>query len=268
MPRVTPASAATSICLRGSGPPWSRRWRNAAPTYRSSSPFSAFPSPLSMVRRPSSFPGSFPGSIQPRSRVASLDDAHPPWAEDEHSGNRAEAQEGRKVGEAGRPGGRSPGYTPSFAGPRPHARRPEETDPMEIRTHQQIDPALCGRPVSLAPGRAEVTLEMTPAMAVDAEGLVHGGFVFGAADHAAMLAVNHPHVVLARCRRPVPGAGRGRGAGRRPSAGPRRGAPGRRDGGEAAGGRGGGDGRGADGAHRRSALRGARRPRSRRPAHL
>jgi acyl-coenzyme A thioesterase PaaI-like protein len=26
--------------------------------------------------------------------------------------------------------------------------------------------------------------------------LVHGGFVFGLADHAAMLAVNHPNVVL------------------------------------------------------------------------
>jgi acyl-coenzyme A thioesterase PaaI-like protein len=30
----------------------------------------------------------------------------------------------------------------------------------------------------------------------DAQGLVHGGFVFGLADHAAMLAVNHPLVVL------------------------------------------------------------------------
>ena len=68
---------------------------------------------------------------------------------------------------------------------------------MESRTHLQIDPALCGRPSVLAPGRAEVILETTAAMAVDAEGLVHGGFVFGAADHAAMLAVNHPHVVLA-----------------------------------------------------------------------
>ena len=35
-----------------------------------------------------------------------------------------------------------------------------------------------------------------PAMAVDDRGLVHGGFVFGLADHAAMLAVNDPNVVL------------------------------------------------------------------------
>lgn len=33
-------------------------------------------------------------------------------------------------------------------------------------------------------------------MAADEAGLVHGGFVFGLADYAAMLAVNHPHVVL------------------------------------------------------------------------
>jgi uncharacterized protein (TIGR00369 family) len=33
-------------------------------------------------------------------------------------------------------------------------------------------------------------------MAVDEEGLVHGGFVFGLADHAAMVAVNAPTVVL------------------------------------------------------------------------
>ena len=33
-------------------------------------------------------------------------------------------------------------------------------------------------------------------MAVDERGLVHGGFVFGAADYAAMLAVNDPNVVL------------------------------------------------------------------------
>jgi len=69
---------------------------------------------------------------------------------------------------------------------------------MEIRTHQQIDPALCGRPVEVSPGRAEVALEITPRMAVDEHGLAHGGFVFGAADHAAMLAVNDPYVVLAR----------------------------------------------------------------------
>jgi acyl-coenzyme A thioesterase PaaI-like protein len=36
----------------------------------------------------------------------------------------------------------------------------------------------------------------TQAMAADERGLVHGGFVFGAADYAAMLAINDPNVVL------------------------------------------------------------------------
>jgi acyl-coenzyme A thioesterase PaaI-like protein len=33
-------------------------------------------------------------------------------------------------------------------------------------------------------------------MVVDETGLVHGGFIFGLADYAAMISVNHPHVVL------------------------------------------------------------------------
>lgn len=67
---------------------------------------------------------------------------------------------------------------------------------MEPATHLGIDHALCGSPGTLAQGRAAVRLATTPAMAVDDHGLVHGGFVFGAADHAAMLAVNDPNVVL------------------------------------------------------------------------
>jgi len=67
---------------------------------------------------------------------------------------------------------------------------------MEPRTHLRIDPELVGRPLALAEGRAEVELRTTERMGVDAEGLVHGGFVFGLADYAAMLAVNDPYVVL------------------------------------------------------------------------
>ncbi|MEA4856292.1 MAG: acyl-CoA thioesterase domain-containing protein [Solidesulfovibrio sp.] len=63
-------------------------------------------------------------------------------------------------------------------------------------THTRIDQSLCGAPVALSPGRAVVRLTLAPAMAVDDRGLVHGGFVFGLADHAAMLAVNDPLVVL------------------------------------------------------------------------
>lgn len=67
---------------------------------------------------------------------------------------------------------------------------------VEPRTHLKINPELCGEVVKLEVGRAVVELVATPAMAADERGLVHGGFVFGLADYAAMLAVNDPNVVL------------------------------------------------------------------------
>ena len=67
---------------------------------------------------------------------------------------------------------------------------------MEPRTHLAADPAYCGRVEELGNGSAEVALDTTDTMVVDANGLVHGGFVFGLADYAAMLAVNEPYVVL------------------------------------------------------------------------
>jgi acyl-coenzyme A thioesterase PaaI-like protein len=63
-------------------------------------------------------------------------------------------------------------------------------------THLGIDRALCGEPVTLADGTATTRFVATANMAADDRGLVHGGFVFGLVDHAAMLAVNHPFVVL------------------------------------------------------------------------
>jgi acyl-coenzyme A thioesterase PaaI-like protein len=68
---------------------------------------------------------------------------------------------------------------------------------MRQRTHEKVAPHLCGRPVELGAGRARVVLETGHEMAADDRGLVHGGFTFGLADHAAMLAVNEEHVVLA-----------------------------------------------------------------------
>jgi uncharacterized protein (TIGR00369 family) len=67
---------------------------------------------------------------------------------------------------------------------------------MEIRTHQQINHALCGVPVEVGEGSSLVRLSVDDQMAVDGLGLIHGGFVFGLADYAAMIAVNHPNVVL------------------------------------------------------------------------
>ena len=67
---------------------------------------------------------------------------------------------------------------------------------MRLRTHLKIDPSLCGEVRELEEGYAKVRLKTTDVMAADDRGLVHGGFTFGAADYAAMAAVNDPNVVL------------------------------------------------------------------------
>jgi acyl-coenzyme A thioesterase PaaI-like protein len=63
-------------------------------------------------------------------------------------------------------------------------------------THLGIDRRFSGEPVSLEEGGAVTRFVATAEMAADDRGLVHGGFVFSLADHAAMLAVNDPYVVL------------------------------------------------------------------------
>jgi uncharacterized protein (TIGR00369 family) len=45
-------------------------------------------------------------------------------------------------------------------------------------------------------GFSRIELLLTENMTADESGLIHGGFVFGLADYAAMTAVNHPNVVL------------------------------------------------------------------------
>jgi uncharacterized protein (TIGR00369 family) len=67
---------------------------------------------------------------------------------------------------------------------------------MDIRTHHKIDTTLCGKPVQLGENCCTVEFKATAEMAADDTGLVHGGFVFGLADYAVMLAVNEPTVVL------------------------------------------------------------------------
>jgi uncharacterized protein (TIGR00369 family) len=67
---------------------------------------------------------------------------------------------------------------------------------MDVLTHKMIDRELCGRPLSLDKNYSKVEMKMTQKMTVDVTGLVHGGFIFGLADYSAMIAVNHPNVVL------------------------------------------------------------------------
>ena len=67
---------------------------------------------------------------------------------------------------------------------------------MQLNTHLNINTSLCGKVTKLQENYAEVLLHTTQQMAADMQGLVHGGFIFGAADYAAMSAVNDPYVVL------------------------------------------------------------------------
>jgi len=66
-----------------------------------------------------------------------------------------------------------------------------------LKTHLKFNPKF-GRLTEITENGAKVTLETTPEMAVDDEGLVHGGFTFGAADFCAMASVNEPYVVLVK----------------------------------------------------------------------
>ncbi|TXT67486.1 MAG: Thioesterase [Promethearchaeota archaeon] len=50
--------------------------------------------------------------------------------------------------------------------------------------------------MELTEGYSKVHLKTRKEMIVDEKGLIHGGFIFSLADFAAMVAVNHPYVVL------------------------------------------------------------------------
>jgi len=67
---------------------------------------------------------------------------------------------------------------------------------MDINTHKMIDRSLCGTPLETKEGFSRIELLLTENMTADESGLIHGGFLFGLADYAAMIAVNHPNVVL------------------------------------------------------------------------
>ena len=67
---------------------------------------------------------------------------------------------------------------------------------MEQKTHLGMNSGLVGEVLSIGDGEATVALVGASEMAADDRGLVHGGFTFGLADYAAMVAINDPNVVL------------------------------------------------------------------------
>ena len=63
-----------------------------------------------------------------------------------------------------------------------------------MKTHKKIDQEFCGEPIDLKEGFSRVMLKTLDRMKVDETGLVHGGFIFGLADNAAMLEIGRAHV--------------------------------------------------------------------------
>jgi acyl-coenzyme A thioesterase PaaI-like protein len=68
---------------------------------------------------------------------------------------------------------------------------------QELKTHLKFNKKF-GQLIEIGEDSAKVRLEATEEMAVDEEGLIHGGFTFSAADFCAMATVNDPFVVLVR----------------------------------------------------------------------
>ena len=68
---------------------------------------------------------------------------------------------------------------------------------IELKTHLKFNLKF-GRLIEITENGAKVILDASEDMAVDEEGLIHGGFTFGAADFCAMASVNEPFVVLVK----------------------------------------------------------------------
>ena len=69
---------------------------------------------------------------------------------------------------------------------------------MELNTHLELDNELNGTVIELEEGYSKVKLETISVMSADKQLLIHGGFIFCAADFCAMACINDPYVVLAK----------------------------------------------------------------------
>ena len=69
-------------------------------------------------------------------------------------------------------------------------------DDVLLKTHENVNHDLSGEIQKLENGYVELKLVTISEMLADDYGLIHGGFIFSAADYAAMLAVNERNVVL------------------------------------------------------------------------
>jgi len=65
-----------------------------------------------------------------------------------------------------------------------------------LKTHERVNHDLNGEIIKLEVGNVKLKLVTISEMVADEAGLIHGGFIFSAADYAAMVAVNEKNVVL------------------------------------------------------------------------
>jgi len=72
----------------------------------------------------------------------------------------------------------------------------EKEEKIVLQTHLRMNESLSGEIVLLQKGYVELRLITSTDMLADDIGLIHGGFIFSAADYAAMAAVNEKNVVL------------------------------------------------------------------------
>jgi len=72
----------------------------------------------------------------------------------------------------------------------------DEAEQVVLKTHERVNKELNGDIVTHEVGYVKLRLTTTPEMVADSLGLIHGGFIFSAADYAAMAAVNERNVVL------------------------------------------------------------------------
>ncbi len=70
----------------------------------------------------------------------------------------------------------------------------------ELLTHAKVKSSLVGTLIELGKSTSKVLLPTTHEMVVDEFGLIHNGFIFGAAEYAAVASINQPNVVVIGCR--------------------------------------------------------------------
>lgn len=72
----------------------------------------------------------------------------------------------------------------------------ENEKKVYLKTHEKISSNEVGAIIKLERGYVELKFTTRREMVADELGLIHGGYIFSAADYAAMAAVNEKNVVL------------------------------------------------------------------------